>query len=132
MSDRPSALETVLVVDDENAVRSLTTRILGRAGYRVIEARNAADALRLCESSSEEFDLVLTDVVMPGLNGRELVEQILQTRPDVAVLFMSGYTEDEGLRRGVAETGFPFLQKPFSPADLVAKVREALARTRAE
>lgn len=126
----PGGGETILIVDDENAVRALAARILQRRGYRVIEARNGADALRICENDPEGIDLVLSDMVMPGLNGRELVLELVETRPRLGVLFMSAYAEDEVLRRGVSETGYPFLQKPFTPVSLATKVREALDQRR--
>jgi CheY-like chemotaxis protein len=127
-ADCEDCSETVLVVEDDAAVRTLTCKVLERHGYRVLSAVNGADALRLAAVYPEPIDLVVTDVVMPELGGTELAEQLRRTRPEVVVLFMSGYTEDELVRRGVADGRMLLLEKPFSPATLNRRVREALAR----
>jgi PAS domain S-box-containing protein len=130
---RPPAMEcapgseTVLVVEDEDAVRRLVCVTLRERGYTVLDARNAEDALAIA-AASPPFDLLLTDVVMPGLNGRELWDRLQRLRPGARVLFMSGYTEDEVLRRGLQGSGSAYLQKPFTPADLARAVRAAFDR----
>jgi two-component system cell cycle sensor histidine kinase/response regulator CckA len=122
----PRGSETILVVDDEAAVRRMTTRALSAQGYATLEAENGAHALELLGGSARQVDLVLTDVVMPGLNGRELGELLAVERPGLPVLFMSGYTDDDVIRRGLLRPGSPFIQKPFLPAALARKVREEL------
>jgi two-component system, cell cycle sensor histidine kinase and response regulator CckA len=120
--------ETVLVVEDEPAVRSLIGRVLRKHGYVVIEAENGRVAAALIESNGR-IDLVLTDVVMPEMGGRELAERIRRLRPDLPLVFMSGYTEDELVRRGVADGQTTLVEKPFSPATLTRKIREAIDRS---
>ncbi len=118
--------ETVLLVEDQEDVRQVAREILARLGYQVLEARNAADALMLCEHHARPIDLLLTDVVMPHMSGRELAERVAATRPDVRVLFMSGYTEDAILQHGILDEGLAFLQKPLVPDRLARRVREVL------
>lgn len=119
--------ETVLVVEDEASVRSLAVRALEEQGYRVLSAGNGRAALHLLESRpAQPVDLLVTDVVMPEMGGRELVERALRLRPDLEVLFISGYTNTEGPGRDLRDTGFSLLQKPFSPESLVRRVRELL------
>jgi signal transduction histidine kinase len=118
--------ETILVVEDEEQVRAIVKRALERAGYSVLSAPGPEEALRLCDSSPERIDLLLTDVVMPRMNGRELYERLHALRPATKVLFMSGYTDDAILRHGVLDQGVPFLQKPILPSSLTRKVRETL------
>ncbi|WP_291272647.1 ATP-binding protein [Geothrix sp.] len=120
--------ETILLVEDEDQVRSVTGTILRQAGYTVLEARNGAEAEALCAQCMDEIHLLLTDVIMPGMNGRQVSERVTSAHPNLAVLFMSGYTDDAILRHGVLEANVPFLQKPFTPAKLRMKVREALLR----
>jgi CheY-like chemotaxis protein len=120
----PSGSETILLVEDEAAVRELTREILEASGYKVLEAEDAEAAARLCRQPGS-IDLLLTDVVMPRIGGRELSLRLGALRPGLKVLFMSGHTDDEVLRQGVAE-GAAFLQKPFGPEALVRKVRELL------
>lgn len=119
--------ETILLVEDEDQVRELTGSALRQAGYTVLEARNGDEALALCTACMERIHLLLTDVIMPGMNGRQVSKQVLMHHPGLAVLFMSGYTDDAILRHGVLEAQMPFLQKPFTPSKLRIKVREALA-----
>ncbi len=119
--------ETILLVEDEDQVRSVAGAILRQAGYTVLEARNGAEAEALCAQCMDEIHLLLTDVIMPGKNGRQVSEAVTSAHPNLAVLFMSGYTDDAILRHGVLEANVPFLQKPFTPAKLRMKVREALA-----
>lgn len=118
--------EVVLLVEDEDAVRSLARRILEKRGYTVLTARTGPEALRIAERHDGPIHLILTDVVMPEMSGRELAERIAPTRPDARTLFMSGYTEDDVLRRGVLNEGAAFLEKPFTPSALAQKVREVL------
>lgn len=120
--------ETVLVVEDEDAVRSLICRVLRKQGFAVLEAANGAAALWQLESHAERVDLIITDMVMPGMSGTELAERVRRTRPEVPFLFISGYTEDELVRRGVADGRLILLDKPFSPSALTRRVREMLAR----
>lgn len=119
-------LETVLLVEDDANVRSLATRVLTGYGYKVLVASGGVEALAIASDPSTLIDVVLTDVVMPGINGRALLEQLVAFRPGVASLLMSGYTDDEVLRRGVMQGEAVFLQKPFTPEHLARKVRLAL------
>jgi len=118
--------ETILLVEDEEAVRDLVKTILSGHGYHVIVARDPKHAQQIAVKYPGEIHLLLTDVVMPGTGGRELAASILLTRPNIRVLYMSGYTENVITSGGLLEEGLSFLQKPFSPAVLAAKIREAL------
>jgi hypothetical protein len=119
-------METVLLVEDEEAVRELLKKVLARQGYTVLEARHGRDALLVAERHKGPIHLVLTDVVMPEMGGRELVTELRAARPAARVLYISGYTNDEVVRRGIAESDGMFIQKPFSSDDLVRRVRELL------
>jgi two-component system, cell cycle sensor histidine kinase and response regulator CckA len=116
----------VLLVEDEEGVRSLSRRILERRGYTVLAARNAAEARQMFAGNGSRVDLLLTDVVMPHESGRELAEALLPLQPDLRVVFMSGYTDDALIRHGVLEDRFRLLEKPFAPEGLVRVVREAM------
>jgi len=118
--------ETVLLVEDERQVRTIADNILRRHGYNVLVAQNAGDALLICERETGPIHLLLTDVVMPHLSGPELAARLGRLRPDMKVLFMSGYTDDSALRHGALEGSVGFLQKPITPALLARKVREVL------
>ena len=129
---RPAAVpalggkETVLVVEDQAEVRDYAVAALKAYGYRVIQAENAGAALLLCERERGRIHLVLTDVVMPNMSGRELADRLEKMRPGIKVLFMSGYTDDVIAHHGVLEEGAEFIQKPFSPEELAGKVRAVL------
>ncbi|HEV7642726.1 MAG TPA: PAS domain S-box protein [Pyrinomonadaceae bacterium] len=118
--------ETILLVEDEHLVRNLSRDILKSCGYTIIEASDGAEALELCHQPDMKFDLLITDVVMPNLSGRQLVEELTLMRPDIKVLYMSGYTDDEVLKQGVIKINNNFIQKPFAYNDMVQKVRELL------
>jgi two-component system cell cycle sensor histidine kinase/response regulator CckA len=121
-----SGSETILLVEDEPDLRELTRLVLSAKGYNVVEARNAEDAERLAESDGTKIHLLLTDVIMPGLSGRELAKRILARHSSMRVLYMSGYTYNVIAQGGTLERGVSFLQKPFTPGGLVEKVREVL------
>jgi two-component system, cell cycle sensor histidine kinase and response regulator CckA len=118
--------ETILLAEDDPAGCAMWTEILGGLGYRVIPAMNGFEALEQSRVWSDRIDLLVTDAVMPRMGGRELVERLTSERPGLRVIFMSGYTTDTVLRQDVAQTGWPFLQKPFTAQQLVAKMREVL------
>jgi PAS domain S-box-containing protein len=118
--------ETILLVEDEDGVRSFLRRALKAEGYSVLEAPNAESAIEVARTHAGPIGLLLTDTVMPGLSGPELARQLAQTRPEMKVLFISGYTNDAVLRTSVLDANAAFLQKPFSPAALGLKVRELL------
>ena len=123
---RPAGRETILLVEDEDGVRDIARETLLMHGYKVIEARDGVEALAVADRVQDGIDLVLTDVVMPRMSGRELAERLRQARPEVKVIFMSGYTDDVLVRTGALSPGMSFLQKPLRPDALAAKVREAL------
>src|SRR5256885_597626 len=118
--------ETVLVVEDVPAVRAVTREMLKRYGYNVLEAADGPTALQLAAAYAEPIHLLLTDVVMPEMNGRDLADRIQAARPATRVLFMSGYTDDAVVRHGILQDGIAYLQKPFTPGSLATKVREVL------
>ena len=122
-----SAGETILLVEDDPHVQRIVRNILTRSGYRVLAADGAKEALQLAEAANgSTIHLLLSDLVMPGTSGRELAVQVQALRPDISVLYMSGYTDDAVIRRGVLEAGMAFIQKPFGADDLVRRVREVL------
>jgi two-component system, cell cycle sensor histidine kinase and response regulator CckA len=125
-SSAPPGTETLLLVEDEPAVRSLICRVLERAGYTVLSAANGEDALRTAAGHGAVIDLLLTDVVMPGMTGKAVAERLTASRPEMRVLYMSGYTDDAIVQHGVLEAGTAFIQKPLAPAQLLKKVREVL------
>jgi DNA-binding NtrC family response regulator len=118
--------ETILLVEDEDQIRVVAAEILRKYGYRVIDARNAGEALLHCERASHEIHLLLTDVVMPQMSGPELAKRLVPTRPRMKVLCMSGYTDDALVRHGGIEAGIAYLQKPLTPEKLARKVRAVL------
>jgi two-component system cell cycle sensor histidine kinase/response regulator CckA len=118
--------ETVLLVEDDEQVRRVARGILTRNGYKVLEARDAAEAVRFCEAKSSVIDLLLSDVVMPQVSGPELADRLISLRPAMKVLFMSGYTGEAVANRGVLRQGAAFIQKPLTPETLTRKVRDVL------
>jgi PAS domain S-box-containing protein len=118
--------ETILIVEDEGGVRELIWKTLTDHGYTVLEARHGRDALTVAADHPHSIDLLLTDVVMPEMGAGELADQLLAIRPDVKVLFVSGYTSDEVVRRGISRKEVAFIQKPFTTEELMKKVREVL------
>jgi two-component system, cell cycle sensor histidine kinase and response regulator CckA len=122
----PRGSETVLLAEDEDEVRALVRQVLMDGGYAVLEARDGAEALWLADRHGKPIDLLVTDVVMPGLDGRGLAERLGRRCPALRVLYLSGHTDDAVVRHGVSRDKAHFLQKPFSPVDLARKVREVL------
>ncbi|HEV7587726.1 MAG TPA: response regulator, partial [Longimicrobium sp.] len=122
--------ETVLLVEDEEAVRRLCSRVLRSRGYTVLEACDGEEAERLATEHPGRVDIVVTDLVMPRMSGRQLADVLARALPRLRVLFMSGYTDEALLRLGVHEASVDFLQKPFAPDELARKVREVLDAAR--
>jgi two-component system, cell cycle sensor histidine kinase and response regulator CckA len=129
-SPPPRGTETVLLVEDEPAVREMTQAALEGFGYTVLAASNGEEALRTVAEAGRSFDLLLTDVVMPDMTGTQLAERIRLEHPAVAVVFMSGYTSDALLRQGVKDGEANFVQKPFQTTALAARLRQVLDRRR--
>lgn len=124
--EQPHAGATVLVVEDSEPLRELVFETLESMGYTALVAKDGNQAIRLCRQFAGKIDLLLSDVIMPKMNGPEVMKRIKDFRPDIAVLFMSGYTKDMILRHGVSNSDVSFIQKPFSSSELMHKVREAL------
>jgi CheY-like chemotaxis protein len=122
----PEGTETVLLVEDEDQVRAILTQILQRQGYQVLAASNGAEALAISRDLQCDIKLMITDVVMPQIGGRELAERVLRIRPSLPVLFMSGYTDDAIVRHGLLDEKLNFIQKPFDSSGVARKVREVL------
>lgn len=122
----PRGQETVLVVEDEEAVRELAREILENKGYAVLEARHGVEALLISDRHNGPIHLLLTDVIMPQLNGRGLAQRLTSLRSDIKVLYMSGYTTKDLISHGMLDPGVAFLQKPFTPDALALKVRQVL------
>ncbi|MGH7562673.1 MAG: response regulator, partial [Gemmatimonadales bacterium] len=121
--------ETVLIVEDEPAVRSIVHNVLGRLGYRVLDAADGEIGLALAARHQGPIHLLVSDVVMPGMSGRQLADRFTGLRPEAKVLFVSGYTDDAVVRHGILELGTHYLQKPFTPDMLARKVRRVLDTT---
>ena len=119
-------VETVLLIEDEDAVRAIAKRLLRRQGYVVLEATNGAEAMAIAAAYAAPIHLVVTDAVMPGIGGAEAVRRLREARPGLRALLMSGYTDDEITRRGMVTSAFPFIQKPFVPGAFASAVRDAL------
>jgi CheY-like chemotaxis protein len=126
----PGGSEAILVVEDEASVRRLTARVLAKHGYTVLSAASGVEAIELSADYPGEIHLLLTDVVMPGMSGRELAERLLPERPGMRLLYTSGYTGDAIVRHGVSGRAAAFLEKPFTLDALARKVREVLSRDR--
>lgn len=124
----PRGVETILVVEDEVRVRELVSRVLRNSGYTVLEANNGTEALGLCAHQNGSIQLLLTDVVMPGMNGRMLADRLKAAQPGLKVMYMSGYTDDAIIHHGVLDSGAIFIQKPFTTDMLIRRVRETLDR----
>jgi two-component system cell cycle sensor histidine kinase/response regulator CckA len=124
----PTGLETIMFVEDEDGVRSLIRRVLGGCGYTLLEARDGLEALQIAEGYHSPIDLLVTDVIMPRMGGREIAERLTVLRPKLRVLYLSGYTNDAIVQHGILEAQVLFLQKPFTPLALATKVRKALDR----
>ncbi len=122
----PAGNETILVAEDEEMVRLLINRVLSRCGYTVLVAEQPADALALARAHQTPIDLLITDVIMPEMGGKELATQLATIHPETCVLFISGYTDNAIVHQGVLKPGIHFVQKPFTPTDLAAKVRKIL------
>jgi CheY-like chemotaxis protein len=122
----PQGKETILLVEDEPQIRRVAVEVLSVLGYEVHEASNGVEAVELAAELDAPIHLLLTDVVMPKMNGRELADNLKSSNPEAAVLFMSGYTDDIIAREGILEEDVHFLGKPFTPRTLATKVREAL------
>jgi len=127
-AELPRGDETILLVEDEEQVRVVAASILRRAGYSVLAAASPGEAISIAETAEKPIDLLVTDVIMPKMNGRLLAERLVAGQPGIKVLFMSGYTDDAIIRHGVLEPGTSFLEKPFTPLAFALKVREALDR----
>jgi CheY-like chemotaxis protein len=121
--------ETVLLVEDEDGVRALVRQVLSRHGYTVLEARHGGEALLHCERFKDTIHLLITDVVLEQMSGPELAQRLVVLRPDLKILYVSGYTDDAIIHQGVLKQGTAFLQKPFTTDALARKIREILDET---
>lgn len=122
----PPGTETILLTEDEDGVRSLAKMALENCGYTVLEANEGTQALEVASKQTQPIHLLVTDVVMPRMSGREVAEKLRTTKPEIKVLYLSGYTDDAVVRHGIVAAEHDFLQKPFTPADLATKVRQVL------
>ena len=126
MSVEHSHHKTVLLVEDDDQVRSFVRMLLTNNGYRVLEARTGAEGLTIAESEAQNIDLLLSDMLLPELSGFDLALRLLERKPDTKVLFMTGYVEGDIVQRCIAELGASFLDKPFQPNALLSRVQEAI------
>ncbi|MGA6827105.1 response regulator [Nitrospira sp. NS4] len=125
--DQPKAeTRTILLVDDDSIVREIASEILTMQGYHVIEAPNGHEALQRMSNGNGPIHLLLTDIMMPGMNGRELAEQLIVKQPTLRVVFMSGYNEDDLLRKGISSRSVTFVAKPFTIQSLSSAVKAVL------
>ena len=124
--------QTILLVEDEEMVRTLMREVLEREGYQVLSCSHAQDGIKVSKQHGGQIDLLLTDVVMPGMNGRDMASQILETLPELRVVFMSGYTEHVLIREGEADPHFEYLQKPFTLRTLLRKLERVLGTVQAQ
>jgi CheY-like chemotaxis protein len=122
----PKGTETILLVEDSDSLRGVTKEFLQGAGYNVVEARNGDDAVQVARTHKPAIHLLLTDVVMPGMSGRESADEIKRIHPETRILFMSGYTATAIVHRGVLDEGVSLLTKPFTRSGLMQKVHEML------
>jgi two-component system, cell cycle sensor histidine kinase and response regulator CckA len=123
LSEHQPRNETILLVEDDDPVREVNALLLESLGYRVLQVSDAEEALKLGQNEQVKVDLLFTDVIMPGMSGRELAEAFLAMHPNIKILFQSGYTDDIVVRHGILQTEVPFLQKPFSIDALAKKIR---------
>jgi CheY-like chemotaxis protein len=130
LNDKLNGHETILIVEDEEMARSLAVQILQKNGYNVLEAQGGDAAIEVCKSHRGQIHLMLTDVVMPNMNGCELSKQVAPVRPDVNVLYMSGYTEHAVYKNDLLDPEENFIQKPFTISSDVSKIRSILDRTK--
>jgi two-component system cell cycle sensor histidine kinase/response regulator CckA len=121
---------SVLLVEDDDQVRSFISRLLTNNGYRVFEAQTGAEGLAIAESEIKNIDLLLSDMLLPELSGFDLAQKTLELKPDMKVLFMTGYVEGDIVQRCISELGATFLDKPFQPNTLLSRVREAISSSR--
>jgi len=132
MAERPEKLdlrgngEWILLVEDDQILRLLIEKMIGKLGYRVTTAANGEEALVAVETKGVKPDLLLTDVVMPGMNGRDLIRHLRTKAPELKVLFMSGYTDNAIAYHGVIDPGNPFIQKPFTSAEIATQIKKIL------
>lgn len=126
MTKAPEGSETILLVEDEPAIRQLMRRMLEARGYAVLEARNGEEAIGVAEQHRGSIHLVVTDVVMPRMNGFELAEQLTRTQPDLRVLYVSGHADHPAVRQGLRDSRHPFLLKPYTQEVLARSIREVL------
>jgi two-component system, cell cycle sensor histidine kinase and response regulator CckA len=126
MAAEKDTSNTILIVEDESQVLEMVAGILSRGGYQVLSAKSGDEALQIGRDFSGSIDLVLTDIVMPGMSGGEVVRQLQQLKPEIHVLYMSGYTKYTMVGQGSLESVRSFIWKPFSPDELLGKVREVL------
>lgn len=123
---RPHGGETILLVEDEAMLRRLASRGLARYGYTVLEAGSAEEALKMLEAHVEDVSLIVTDLTLPGMSGRELADRVKDRRADIKVLYTSGFTADTAIHAGVEQATLAFLQKPYTPSALAQKIRMVL------